>query len=146
MKLGLDVSFTVIFWVLGLRYRVLGGDTQVAKKPKTEDLRPKPALLFSSAFFGDVHDLVLEDKQIRSTLARQANHVPVVVLDPSLEDLTIHQLDRDRLLFFPDCLQEGRFLKGFFRGRRPPALGVGISLWRTERHARIVHKARRIPR
>ena len=138
MKLAVEVWFTIES-ISRSRVQVLGIRSWAKNAGRA-------ALLLSSAVLGDIHDLVLEDKQIRSTLARQANHVPIVVLDPSLENLTIHQLDRDRLLLFPDCLQEGRFLKGFFRGRRAPALGIGICLWRTERHARIVHKARETSR
>ena len=61
--------------------------------------RQTPLLSSLPAVLGDVHDLVLEDEQVGRALARQSNHVLVVVLDPSLDDLAIHQLDRDRLLF-----------------------------------------------
>ena len=43
--------------------------------------------------FRDVHDLVLEDEQIGRALTRQSHHVLIVVLDPSLDDLAVHQFD-----------------------------------------------------
>ncbi len=48
------------------------------------------ALLLPSVVFRDVHDFVLVDEQIRRTLARHSNHVPVVVLDPTADQLAIH--------------------------------------------------------
>ncbi len=99
-------------------------------------------LLAFSAIFRDVHDLVLEDEQIRRTLARQPHHVLVVVLDQSADDLAVHQFDRNRFLFFPQGLEEGRFLKRLLRRRRPAAFGIRIPVITAERHAGIVHKAR----
>ena len=61
-------------------------------------------LLPFSAIFHDVHDLVLEDEQIGRTLARQPHHVLVVILDPSVDGLAVHELDGDRLLLFPQGL------------------------------------------
>ena len=94
------------------------------------------------AVLGDVHDLVLEDEQVRRTLPGQTDHVLVVVLDPSLNDLSVHQFDGDRLLFFAESFQEGRFFKRIFRRRSAAALGVRIPMGSAKRHARIVHKAR----
>src|SRR5271165_1616070 len=97
-------------------------------------------LFLLPAVFGDVHDFVLKDKKVGCAFARQTNHVLVVILNPSPDCLSIHQLNADRFLFLAQSLEEGGFFEGLFRGRGPAALGgVGISL-RAERHNRIVHK------
>ena len=100
-------------------------------------------LLPLSALFRDVHDLVLEDEQIGRALTRQSHHVLIVVLDPSLDDLAVHQFDRDWILPFAKSLQKTCFFECIFRRRRPAAFGgIGIPLWSAKRHANIVHKAR----
>ena len=55
--------------------------------------------------FGDVQDVVLEDEQIRVALARQAEHVLVVILNPTLDDLSVFELDGDLSLLFPSFLR-----------------------------------------
>src|SRR6266571_8603907 len=102
---------------------------------------PKADSRSLSPIFRDVHNLVLEDEQIGCALAGQANHVLVVILDPPVDNLAIHQLDRDWFLLFSKQLEESRFLESILGRRRPAALGgIGIPLWSAERHARIVHK------
>jgi hypothetical protein len=103
------------------------------------------ALFFLSVVFRDVHDFVLEDEQIWGALPCQADHVPVVVLDPALHSLTIHQLDGDGLLLLTQILQKSCFFKGIFWRRCPPAFGVGIPVRSAERHAGIVHNGRVAP-
>ena len=96
--------------------------------------------LLLSVLFHDVHNLVLEDKKIGSILSRQANHILVVVFDPTAHRLAIHQLHADLLLLLAQRFEETGFFEGFFRRRGPSALGgVGASL-RTERHASIVQE------
>jgi hypothetical protein len=93
-----------------------------------------------SAIFCDVHNLVLEDEQIGDALARQPHHIFVIVLDPPVHDLAVHELDRDRLLLFSQRLEESSLLERIFRRWRPGVLGgIGIPLSGTERHAGIVH-------
>ena len=55
--------------------------------------------------FGDVHDVVLEDEQIRVMLTCQAEHVSVVILNPPLDDLPILQLDGDRMFASPQIFE-----------------------------------------
>ncbi len=59
-------------------------------------------LLFFTAVFSDVHDLVLEDKQIRRAFASQADHVAIVVFDPAAHHLPVHQFDRDWFLLLAE--------------------------------------------
>ena len=92
------------------------------------------------AIFGDVHDLVLENKQIGRTLAGQPHHVFVVILDTSMHGLAIHQFDRNKLLLLAEIFQEGRFFECIFGRWSSPAFGIGIPVGSAERHARIVHK------
>ena len=111
---------------------------------RSESRNPEAeAFLFPlSAVFRDVHDFVLEDEQIWRAFARQANHIFVVVFDPAVDGLPVHQFERDWLLLLAQRLQESSFLECIFRRRSPAALcGIGISLWSAERHAGIVHKA-----
>jgi hypothetical protein len=111
-------------------------------RPKSEVRGLKPALLALSAIFRDVHDLVLKDEQIGRALARQAHHIFVVIFNPSVEDLPVQQLDRDRFLLFPQRFKKRNLFERIFRRRRPASLGgIGIPLWGAERHAGIVHKA-----
>src|SRR5208282_385346 len=99
-------------------------------------------LFFLSAIFRDVHDFVLEDEEIGRSLARQANHVLVVILDPSGNGLAVHQLQRNCFLLLSKRLEVCRFLEGIFRRRRSGVLdGFRIPLWSTQRHADIVHNA-----
>jgi len=130
----LEVSFTVVDLrcpVLDLGQKILGGFGQ---NSETLDL------FLSHAVLGDVHDLVFEDKQIRSSLTGEAHHILVVVLDPAVDQLAVHKLERNRLLPLSKSLQKIGFFEGIFRGRRAPTLGVGIPMW-PKRHARIVHNA-----
>jgi len=109
------------------------------KEPKPES--QTPTLLLLSAVFGDVHDLVLKNKKIGSAFTRQAHHVLVVILDPAVHRLTIHQLDADWFLLLTQRLQKSGFLESLFGGRRPAFLGgIGISL-RTENHGAIVQRS-----
>ena len=102
--------------------------------------RPRSnTLLSSSAVLGDVHDLVLEDEEIRRAFARQAHHISVVVLDPAAHNLTIHELNRHRLLLFSQRFEKGRLFESVFWRRRPATLdNIGISLSTAERHGGIV--------
>jgi hypothetical protein len=47
-------------------------------------------LFLLPAVFGNVHNLVLENKKVRGAFAGQAHHVLVVILDPATHRLTIH--------------------------------------------------------
>src|SRR5215469_8125149 len=51
-----------------------------------------------AAVFGDVHDLVLEDEQIGARFASEANHILVVVFDPTAHNFAIVELNGNRLL------------------------------------------------
>ena len=59
----------------------------------------------------DVHDLVLEDKEVGPALASEANHVPVVVFDPALHDVAVDQLNADGLLLLHPKLSGKRLLR-----------------------------------
>jgi len=104
-------------------------------------LKETARLFLFSAVLSDVHDLVLKDKKVRPTIARQPHHVPVVVFDPATKGLAVHELDGNWLLLFPKRFEEGCFLERVFRRRSPAAFrGVGIALRRAKGHAGIVHK------
>lgn len=75
-------------------------------RSETRGVRFEVRLLLFSAVFGDVHDLVLEDEKIGRAFAGEADHVLIVVLDPSADDLAVHQLDRDSLLLFAERFEE----------------------------------------
>ena len=79
------------------------------------------------AVFRDINNLVLEDEQIRSILARHAHHILVVVLDPAPDHFAVGQLQAHDLLLFPECLQIGRLFKSFIRRRSALLVERGIS-------------------
>src|SRR5947209_8401074 len=102
-----------------------------------------PSRTLPQLTFRYVHDVVLKNKEVRSALARQTDHIFVVILDPALDDFSIHQLDADRLLLRSQLLQISGFFKGVF-GRRifAPAttLANRIRFSRsTKRHTCILH-------
>src|SRR3954471_22149839 len=84
-------------------------------------------LTASARVLEHVHDVVLEDEQVRLAIAREADHALVVVLDPAADNLAIEQLHRDRRLLFAQGFQVLRLLPGLVRGR----------------HLRLVHGAAR---
>jgi hypothetical protein len=96
-------------------------------------------LLLFSGILGDVHDLVLEDEKVRCTFACQADHILVVILDPSSDNLAIHQLDRNGLLLLAQRLQKIGLFERIFGRRRAPALWIWIAVSAPKRHAGIVH-------
>src|ERR1700690_174850 len=67
--------------------------------------------------FRDVNNLMLENKQIGTILARHAHHILVVVLDPAAYHVTLSQLQAHNFLLFSQSLQIGFFFKGLV-GRR----------------------------
>lgn len=83
---------------------------------------------------------MLENEKIGRTLAGQPHHVPVVILNPSVDDLPIHQLDRDEFLLLTDRFEKSSLFKRIFGRRCAAALGVGIALGTAKRHAGIVTK------
>src|SRR5208337_3411352 len=85
----------------------------------------KPQLLLRAAILGNVHDLVFEDEQVGRTFARQAHHVLVVILNPSVHRLPVHQLDAYRPLLLPQAFEKSGFLESLFR-RRSPATLAGV--------------------
>ena len=80
---------------------------------------------------------MFEDKKIGLPLARQPDHIFVVVLDPTAHDFPISQLDADRLLLFSQGLQVSRLFRRFGR-RRSSSLLAGWS-FSMEWHNGIVH-------
>src|ERR1051326_3277320 len=87
--------------------------------------------------FGDVHDVVLEDEQIGIALARQAEHVFVVILNPALDGLAIFQLDGNGSLLFPQIFQVIGLSRGVLGWSR---LGTArVAPWKT--HTDILHGA-----
>ena len=91
--------------------------------------------LFLPRVIGDIHNLVLKNEEVRAILARYANHILVVVLDPTPDNFAIRQFQTDNLLLFAQRLQISRFLEGFIRRWRS-FFEIGIR-WR--RHASILH-------
>src|SRR5260370_12325709 len=67
------------------------------------------------AVFRDINNLVLEDEQIRSILARHAHHILVVVLDPAPDHFAVGKLQAHDLLLFPERLPIGRLFTRFIR-------------------------------
>ncbi len=108
-------------------------------------LRSDERLFSLAAVFSDVHDFVLEDKQIRRAFAGQAHHVLVVVFDPTGDDVPIHQLDADLPLLFTQALKKPSFFEGLFRRRGSAVLAAMGSALYAESHANILHKSRRPP-
>jgi hypothetical protein len=113
----------------------------VLSKPKTR--RPRSALPLLPAVFGNVHNLVLEDKKIGGARSGQPHHVFVVVLDPAAHGLTVHQLERDRPLFLAETFKKRSLFESLFRWWSPATLG-GISL-RTERHGKYCTRCAELP-
>src|ERR1700740_760987 len=66
-------------------------------------------------FFADVHDVVLEDEQIRGAFSRQTHHILVVVLDPASHYFAVRKLDAYGLLLFAQLFQVSGFLKCLVR-------------------------------
>src|SRR5580704_15894512 len=99
-----------------------------------------PLLLL--AILRDIHDVVLEDEKIGFTVAGDTNHIPVVVLDPPVDDLAIGELDVDRALLLSKIFEVGGFLVCFLRGRRLAATACARGSSWMKRHARIVHGER----
>src|SRR5437868_12866909 len=89
--------------------------------------------------FRDVHDVVLEDEQIRRTFPRQAHHVLVVILDPAPHNFSIRQFDADRLLFLAKGFQISGFFEGLIRRRSLPAAPGCARSTGIERHLDILH-------
>src|SRR5271166_603082 len=83
-------------------------------------------ILTTASLLGDGADLILVNEQIWLTLAREADHAVVEVLDPARDGLAIVQLHGDANLFFAEEAQIERFLPGITRGGRflTPAGGV----------------------
>ena len=77
-------------------------------------------------FLRNVHDFVLEDEQIGRALAGEAHHILVVILDPSLDNLAVHQLNADALLLLSQGLQISGFFKSVVGRRSLPSLTDGI--------------------
>src|SRR5258705_8933057 len=98
-------------------------------------LRARASLLLS--VFRDVHDLVLEDKQVGAILAGKTDHVLVVVLNPSAHHFAVGQFQAHGFLLFPERLEVGGFLESFVRGRSALLTKTWIS--RLERHKSILH-------
>jgi len=84
---------------------------------------------------------VFKDEKVRSVLARQPHHILVVVLNPTLDDLAVHQFKRYQFLLLTKRFEEGGFLEGVFRRRCPPSFGIWIPVGSAKRHAGIVHNA-----
>jgi hypothetical protein len=85
---------------------------------------------------------MLEDEQIGCALARQPHHILIVIFDPSMDGLSVHELNRNGFLFFSQRFKESGLLEGIFRRRRTAALGgIGIPLRSAERHAGIVNQS-----
>jgi hypothetical protein len=79
--------------------------------------------------FRDVHDFVLEYKQIGPRFSRQADHIAVVIFDPAMDHFSIRQLDTDGLLLLSQPLQISCLLRSFVRRRGFPfARGIRRSL------------------
>src|SRR5258705_4248737 len=78
-------------------------------------LRARASLLLS--VFRDVHDLVLEDKQVGAILAGETDHVLVVVFDPSAHHFAVGQFKAYGFLLFPESLEISGCLATFVRGR-----------------------------
>src|SRR5277367_2873256 len=76
--------------------------------------------LARAAVFRDVQDFVLEDEKIGACLSCQADHVPVVILNPAVHHFSIGQLDADSLLLFAQRFQISRFFRSLIRWRRLP--------------------------
>src|ERR1700741_4449198 len=110
------------------------GSTRKTTSPRAARLSQD--LLPFYGLFGDVHDVVLEDEQIRRTLPRQAHHIPIVVLDPATHYFPVCKFDAYGLLFFAQLFQVSGFLKCLVRwwslsATANGARGIGI-----ERHVR----------
>ena len=109
--------------------------------PGKEDQSPGAAreLFPFPGVFRDVHDVVLEDEQIRRTFPRQAHHVLVVILDPAPHHFPIRQFDADRLLFLAKGFQISGFFEGLIRRRSLPAAPGCARSTGIERHLDILH-------
>ena len=112
------------------------------RRPKVEEPISGSSLLLLPRVLSDVHNFVLEDEEVGRALAGQPHHVSVVILDPSMHDLAVHQLDRNRFLLFTDRFEKAGFFEGIFGRWRAPALLMIVALLPTERHAGIVHNVR----
>jgi hypothetical protein len=109
---------------------------------ETRSREPDAHSFPSPTILRDVHNLMLEDEQIGCARARQPHHILIVIFDPSMDGLSVHELNRNGFLFFSQGFKESGLLERIFRRRRTAALGgIGIPLRSAERHAVIVHKA-----
>src|SRR6202521_4615853 len=89
----------------------------------------------------DVHDLMFKNEEIRLVLARQPDHVPIVVFDPAVDDFAVRQLDADWLLLFAQRLQIRGLLRGFF-GRSDLCFArCGGTCFSVKYHNSILHAA-----
>src|SRR5215469_1620233 len=142
-KLSVEVMGNVCVPELGSSYRALDRSSREVTCPTHPRSNPKtqsPKILFLlSAILGDIHDFVFVDEQIGGTLAGKPDHILVVIFDPAADGLSIHQLDRNRLLFFAQPLEERCFLKRVFRRGRTSALGTRIPMRWPKGHVPIVH-------
>src|SRR2546423_5684264 len=88
-------------------------------------LRARSSLLLS--VFRDIHDFVFEDKEVGTILAGEADHVFVVVFDPSAHDFAVGQFQAYGLLLFAECLQIAGFFVSLVWGRRALFAHVWVS-------------------
>src|SRR5258706_5484008 len=86
----------------------------------------KAILTAALAFFLDVHDLVLIDEEVGRSFAGEADHVAIVVFDPTVDDFTVGELHADGLLLFAQELQVGSFFKSVFCGDDLSLVGTGV--------------------
>jgi len=80
---------------------------------------------------------VLEDEQIRVVLARQAEHVFVVILNPTLDDLSVFELDGDGSLLFPQFFEVSGLSRGLLGWSR---LVIAGRITSGEWHEGILHR------
>ena len=82
------------------------GDSLNSWQQKLEIVGIRRLPLFQNPrILGDVHDLMFEDKQIGRTLSREADHIPVVIFNPTLHNLAVHQLYGDVFLLSPNAFR-----------------------------------------
>src|ERR1700740_554024 len=100
----------------------------------------KISLLALRRFFADVHDVVLEDEQIRGAFSRQTHHILVVVLDPASHYFAVRKLDAYGLLLFAQLFQVSGFLKCLVRRwslSAPPNCSRSIGIERDVAHSTL---------
>src|SRR5580693_6387484 len=94
-----------------------------------------------SAVLCDVHNFVFKNEKIRPVLARQPDHILIVIFDPAVNDFAVGQFDPDRFLFLPQRLQIRGLLRGLLGRSALGFPGSGGTCLSVECHTSILHAA-----